>query len=118
MSRIEIYDPAMCCSTGVCGPSVDAERVRIASAVKALQEKGFDVKRYGLSIEPQAFKDNKLISALLEKNDAKILPATLLDGEIVKTKEYPSNEELSQWLGVTIDSPTNRNRCCPGQGCC
>ena len=23
MKKMVIYDPAMCCSTGVCGPSVD-----------------------------------------------------------------------------------------------
>ncbi len=29
MSVIEIFDPAMCCSTGVCGPSIDTELMRV-----------------------------------------------------------------------------------------
>jgi len=28
MKTIEIFDPAMCCSSGVCGPSVDPKLVR------------------------------------------------------------------------------------------
>ncbi|MDH3390414.1 MAG: arsenic metallochaperone ArsD family protein, partial [Desulfobulbaceae bacterium] len=31
MSGIEIYDPPMCCPTGVCGPNVDPELVQFAA---------------------------------------------------------------------------------------
>ncbi|MBL2347006.1 arsenic metallochaperone ArsD family protein, partial [Klebsiella pneumoniae] len=48
MKKIEIFDPAMCCSTGVCGPSVDSELIRISVAVNNLKNKGIDVTRYNL----------------------------------------------------------------------
>jgi hypothetical protein len=39
MSKVEIFDPALCCSTGVCGPSVDPELVRVATAIFFVREK-------------------------------------------------------------------------------
>lgn len=39
MKKIEIFDPAMCCSTGVCGPSVNPELIRVAAVVENLKKK-------------------------------------------------------------------------------
>ncbi|PLR78701.1 hypothetical protein CU633_03880 [Bacillus sp. V3-13] len=58
MKKLEVFDPAMCCPTGVCGPSVDPELTRIASALFLIEGKGFTVKRYNLASEPDAFIDN------------------------------------------------------------
>ena len=89
MKKIEIFDPAMCCSTGVCGPNIDLELLRIATVINSLQVKGIVIKRHGLSNEPQAFISNQVINDILRKEGADILPITLVNGEIVKTKEYP-----------------------------
>lgn len=32
-ASIEIFEPALCCSTGVCGPEVDESLVRFAADV-------------------------------------------------------------------------------------
>ncbi len=120
MKNIEIFDPVMCCSTGVCGPSIDPELLRVATVIKLLKEKGIVIKRHGLSSEPQDFITNNIISEILQKEGADILPITLVDGKIVKTKSYPTNEELSAWLGVEISAkPQKKNSCCCGpKGCC
>lgn len=121
MKKIEIFDPAMCCSTGVCGPSIDPELLRVATVIKSLKEKGIIIKRHGLSSEPQDFISNKVISDLLQKEGADILPVTLVDGEIAKTKVYPTNEELSRWLNVELRTkqPAKKGGCCCGpKGCC
>ena len=55
MGKMEIYDPAMCCSTGVCGPSVNPELIRVASVIENLKKNGITVNRYNLSSNPQAF---------------------------------------------------------------
>jgi hypothetical protein len=102
MKNIEIYDPGMCCSTGVCGPAIDPELMRMATIVNSLDRKGIKIKRHNLSSEPQDFVANKLVSALLAKEGAEVLPVTLLDGEVVKTHQYPTNEELSAWLDMRI----------------
>lgn len=121
MKKIEIYDPAMCCSTGVCGPSIDPELLRITTVINAFKEKGIIIQRHGLSNEPQEFITNKTISDILQKEGADILPVTLVDGEVAKTKEYPSNEELSKWLGISIKTkqPEKEGGCgCGTTGCC
>ena len=64
MKKIEIFDPAMCCSTGVCGPSIDPELMRIATVINSLKEKGIIIKRHGLSSKPQDFIASKVISEL------------------------------------------------------
>ncbi len=121
MKKIEIFDPAMCCSTGVCGPSIDPELLRVATVINTLKEKGIIIKRHGLSNEPQDFITNKVINNLLQKEGADILPVTLVDGEIAKTKEYPTNEELSKWLNIEIGDkqPVKKGGCgCGSKGCC
>ncbi len=123
MSKLEIFDPAMCCSTGVCGPSIDPELLRIATVINSSKEKGIDVMRHNLSSEPQDFISNKVIGEILQKEGADILPVTLLDGEVVKTKEYPTNEEFSKWLNIEIETKQNSDNnndgdCCSGKCCC
>ena len=120
MKKIEIFDPAMCCSTGVCGPSIDPELMRVATVINALKEKGVIIERHGLSNEPQDFISNKVISDLLQKEGAGVLPVTLIDGKVAKTKQYPTNEELSDWLSVKIETrkPQARGSCSCSGGCC
>lgn len=82
MRKMEIFDPAMCCATGVCGPSIDPELMRIATVINSLKEKGIIIKRHGLANEPQDFITNKVISDLLQKEGAEVLPVTLVDGAV------------------------------------
>ncbi len=121
MKKIEIFDPAMCCSTGVCGPSIDTELLRVATVINFLKEKGIIIKRHGLSNEPQDFISNQVISDLLQKEGAEILPVTLVDGAVTKTKEYPTNDELAKWLDTEISTKQaeNKGNCdCGTKGCC
>ncbi|WP_157418911.1 arsenite efflux transporter metallochaperone ArsD [Bacillus cereus] len=101
MKKIEIFDPAMCCSTGVCGPSVDSELIRISVAVNNLKNKGIDVTRYNLASEPDAFANNSVISQLLMDKGPDVLPVTLVDGVIVKERVHLTNEELAQLTNMT-----------------
>jgi len=121
MKKIEIFDPAMCCSTGVCGPSIDPELMRVATVISNLKEKGITISRHGLASEPQDFINNKVISDILQKEGADVLPVTLVDGVITKTKEYPTNEELSNWLNIELKTNTPKRKggcCCGPKGCC
>lgn len=120
MKKIEIYDPAMCCSTGVCGPSIDPELMRVAATISSLKEKGITIKRFGLATEPQAFVTNQAVNELLMAEGAEVLPITMVAGKVAKTKVYPTNEELSEWLGIAVDGkPAPQASCCCGpEGCC
>lgn len=100
MKEIRVYDPAMCCSTGICGPSVDPELVRIASDLESLKKRGLDVQRYNLSQDLDAFASNETVKALLKEHGTDILPVTFVDGEVRKVREYPSAGELDAWAGA------------------
>ena len=100
MKKLEIFDPALCCSTGVCGPSVDPGLVRVASAMFLLEGKGFDVKRYNLGMEPDAFITNKEVNRLLNEKGPDVLPITVFNQEVVKVGSYPQNEELANWFEI------------------
>lgn len=123
MVKLEIFDPAMCCSTGVCGPSIDPELLRVSIIVNNLNKKGVNVIRHNLSQEPQAFINNPLVSNLLKSKGVNALPITILNGEVVKSGSYPINKEFSEWLGInqldltTVESKKN-SCCCGDKKCC
>jgi len=100
LSKVEIFDPALCCPTGVCGPSVDPELTRVASSVHTLGKMGYDIKRYNLGTEPGMFVENKVVNQVLHEKGPDALPVILLNGDIVKVGEYPSNLELASWFGI------------------
>lgn len=100
MKKIIIFDPTMCCSTGICGPSVDSELLRVSTVLNNLNKNGVVVKRYNLTSNPQDFVDNNKIQHLLKKHGVEILPVTILDGKVIKTKQYPTNAEFYKLLKV------------------
>ncbi len=123
MKRISIYEPAMCCETGVCGVGVDPELLRISTAFSNLKKYGVVVNRYNLSNAPQEFIKNVEINKLIMGDGVESLPATVVDGKIVMTKKYPSNAEIAEWLGVPEsylgeEKKSSGGGCCNGGGCC
>lgn len=100
MKTMSIYEPALCCETGICGVSVDPELLRISAICNNLQKNGVAVARFNLNSAPQAFIDNMVINKLINSEGADALPATVVDGEIVKTNAYPTSEEIEVWLGI------------------
>lgn len=100
MKKMIIFDPAMCCSTGVCGPSIDTELLRVSTILNNLKKCKIIVERYNLTSDPQAFLSNQLVNDLLNIEGADVLPIIILDDEVVKTKAYPTNEEFCTMLDV------------------
>lgn len=100
MIRVEIFDPVLCCPTGVCGPSVDPELTRVATAIFLLEKRGFDIKRYNLGSEPAKFVENPEVNKVLHEKGPDSLPVTLIDGNIAKIGIYPTNEEFAEWFGI------------------
>jgi hypothetical protein len=98
--KIDIYDPAMCCSSGLCGPNIDPVLLKMNEAVLTLMKQGIEVARYNLAQQPKEFLSNKTVADLLHKNGKKILPITIVNAEVFKTGEYPSYEEICKALGI------------------
>jgi hypothetical protein len=116
MKKMIIFEPAMCCPTGVCGPSVDKELLRISIVLNNLKNNGVIVERHNLSNNPQAFVENQEINKMLNENGIEFLPVTMVDGVVVKTKAYPTNEEFSNFLDVPADYLKAAAKK-PSQGC-
>jgi hypothetical protein len=102
MKKMQIFEPAMCCSTGLCGVGVDPELLRISTVLNSLSKNGVEVVRFNLSNSPMEFVNNKEINQLISGDGVKNLPATVMDGKIVMTGKYPTNEELSKLLEVPM----------------
>lgn len=58
MLKLEVYDPPMCCSTGICGPNVNPALIHFAADLKWLEDQGVEVERYNLAQSPVAFAEN------------------------------------------------------------
>ena len=122
--KIEIYDPAMCCSTGVCGPSVDPELVRIQETLRQIQKQApeIQVQRFGLSAEPQAFVANTSVAELLKSEGPECLPLVYVDGALVCKGSYPTDEQIQQvatLAGVDLVlGEKKKSSCGCKSGCC
>lgn len=99
MKQLKIYDPAMCCSTGVCGPSVDQRLVRLAADVSFLKAKGVEVERFNLGHQPEAFTANPTVLAEMGA-EAEHLPLFLVDGVVMAKGIYPDRAEMAKWFGI------------------
>ncbi|MNI67857.1 Arsenical resistance operon trans-acting repressor ArsD [compost metagenome] len=94
----------MCCSTGICGVNVNKELLRVATVINLLQKYGANIARYNLSNSPKAFIDNKIVSQYINNMGKVVLPLTIVNGEIVKERAYPTNEEFEKWSKVKISN--------------
>lgn len=122
MKKMTIYEPAMCCETGLCGVGVDPELLRISAVVSAAHSNGVSIERFNLNSSPMAFVNNKTVNDYINKEGADGLPIVLVDDEIVITKRYPTNEEITDLLEISkeylTESTKETNDCCSGGTCC
>lgn len=134
MKKLEIYDPAMCCSTGVCGTDVDTKLVQFANDLSWLKEQGVAVERFNLGQQPAAFAENAQVRALLTSEGNRCLPMILVDGGLATKGIYPTRDQLahlvqleeqSSCCGGDDDEPcaeTKESDCCSdkstGSSCC
>jgi len=122
MKKLEIFEPAMCCSTGVCGVDVDPVLVQFNADLQWAGEQGVAVQRYNLSQEPQAFAANPAVIKEMEAGMER-LPIVVVDGQISSTGMYPTRAQLAQKLGLASDKPRIKvsaggASCNPKSGCC
>lgn len=122
MNRIRIYDPPLCCSTGVCGVDVDQELVRVSADVDSLRQQGADIARYNLASEPSEFASDATVRGFLEIAGSAGLPLVSVGGVTVMTGGYPSRQQLESWAGLTstdasqgLPMADTAEACCAGQ---
>lgn len=124
--RIQVFDPPLCCPTGVCGPSLDPELARIRADLAWLVSRGVAVERFNLAQQPQAFVANARVSGILREAGEAALPLVLCEDAVVAVGRYPTRDALAQAAGVAGEGQAARPasirglrvKCEPGSGCC
>jgi len=101
MTVIEVFEPALCCATGVCGEDVDQGLVTFSADMDFVRRQGGNLRRYNLASEPLAFAENKAVKGFLQVVGSKGLPLVLVDGVTAMTGGYPDRAQLAEWAGVT-----------------
>jgi AhpD family alkylhydroperoxidase len=103
---VRVFDPALCCSTGVCGPSIDPQLARFAADLDWLKTQGVSVERFNLAQQPGAFAEDTTVKTALETKGEAGLPLVKVNGEVKVTGAYPSRGELAAWAGVGAPTPS------------
>jgi hypothetical protein len=118
MKTIQVFDPALCCSTGVCGVDVDQALVSFSADVDWAKQNGAKIERFNLAQQPMAFAENPTVKGYLERSGQEALPLILVDGEVALAGRYPNRAELSRWTGVA-EAPVEvkQGGCCSGKSC-
>lgn len=144
MTELLVFEPALCCSTGICGPEVDPELVRFAADIEAVRAEGAHIQRYNLAQEAKAFAHHTPVRDAIRQEGIQCLPLILVGGRIASRGRYPSRAELLAWTGLEQNrgertaagsamlpqaaSPRSQPSaepdtsagpgCAPGSGCC
>ena len=117
---LKVYEPAMCCSTGVCGPDVDTQLVQFASDLEWIKAQGVALHRFNLAQNPNAFVEEALVSKMLSEKGEDVLPVILLNGQVAFHSRYPDRSELADILNLNTDasSSNDSSSCCDDSTCC
>jgi arsenite methyltransferase len=130
MPAVRVYEPALCCNTGVCGPELDQNLVDFTADLGYLAERGADISRHNLANDPTAFATDATVRAFLQVAGSDGLPLTTVDGVTVMTGRYPSRAQLVQFAGLPDERPVvpagivelgvadAEASCCGGTNCC
>lgn len=114
---IRVFDPPMCCGTGVCGPSVDPDLARFAADLDWIQQQGVAVERFNLAQQPGAFVAQGAVKEALTARGNECLPLVMVDERVAVEGAYPSRETLAALAGVVVRklevAPASA-----GSGCC
>lgn len=121
MTTIQVFEAAMCCSSGVCGVDVAPQLLQFSADADWARRNGVQLERYNLAQQPMAFADNVQVKRFLERSGADSLPLILADGEIALAGRYPQRAELARWAGVAMPgaraTAPAAGSCCGGKTC-
>jgi len=115
MTTLKLYDPPLCCSSGVCGPSVDPVLVRVNADLQWLKSRGVAVERYNLAQQPADFATNPLVRERLQAKGENALPLAFVDDELVAARFYPTRDQFARLLGLDTE---DTEPACDSEGCC
>ena len=102
-ATIELFDPPMCCPTGLCGPTLDQTLLDVSEMIFSLQAEGVKVERYQMASDPHAFLNNAEVMRLVRAQQMAALPISVVRGQVIKFGTYPTLAEVKTALnGVKV----------------
>ena len=107
MKTIQVFDPAMCCNTGVCGPEVDPILPQVAGFLGQLKERGVHVERFNLAQQPLGFAQNLAVRALLNDEGLEALPLFYIDGVLALKGRYPDHDQRAEWIRAHVSAESS-----------
>jgi hypothetical protein len=96
--EVEIFDPPMCCPTGMCGPTIDQTLLDLSEMLMTLEAKGISVARYQMASHPNAFLSNAEVMKIVREQQMAALPIVVVRGKVVKVGSYPTQAEIEKHL--------------------
>jgi hypothetical protein len=106
MMELTVYEEAMCCSTGVCGPDPDDELVEVSAALDQLEDEfEIEVSRANMQHDIDRFLETQRIADLVDEHGPSTLPITVLDDEIIAKSAYLSYDELAAEIREKQNAP-------------
>lgn len=122
MSTVKVFDPPMCCSSGVCGTDPDIKLARFAADLQWLQSQGVAVQRFTLSQQPEKFTSEPKILQAVNAGGTGALPIVMVDDQIIAERQYPSRDQLATKLGLMAATASALPKaggcgCKPGKCC-
>lgn len=126
MKTMKIYEPAMCCPTGLCGVGINPDLLRMSTVLDNLKKNGIEIGRYNLNSAPQEFIKDEYVNKLINEKGTDVLPIIMFDGRVEITGRYPTNAEIVMYLNISpefLEAPKkDEGTCCSGDnkesGCC
>ncbi|MEO8104267.1 MAG: arsenite efflux transporter metallochaperone ArsD [Betaproteobacteria bacterium] len=117
MTSIQVFDSALCCSSGVCGSEVDQQLVNFAADFAWARQNNAPIERFNLAQQPAVYAQNSVVKAFLARSGTEGLPLILVDGEVALAGRYPHRNELARWAGLAVTEPVAAGGCCSGGRC-
>lgn len=102
LADVELFDPPMCCPTGLCGPTLDQTLLDVNETIRDLQHDNYRVERYQMASNPNAFLDNAEVMELVREKQMEALPIIVVRGKVIKVGAYPSAAEIHAALDGAI----------------
>jgi hypothetical protein len=100
MTKIEIFEPALCCATGVCGPEPDAVLVHFGEVMRRVETElvgRVALTRTLLNQQPMRFTQVPVVFDIIKSRGVSALPIVVVNGSIVLEGSYPTFEQIEGW---------------------
>lgn len=98
--EVIVYEGALCCPSGVCGPEPDKTIINFNEMIRNLADnEQINITRVSMSFDMDRFLQEPLIFGRIRENGPAVLPITMVDGKIILEKKYPVLDDLQHFFG-------------------